>query len=180
MFLAGSTNLTEAGQKILKGLIPIIRKLPNHLSINGHTDALPSSGKNPKYSNWELSADRALATRRYLENNAVTKQRVKKIVGHAAEELVLPDDPTSAINRRIEIILLRGSHVSLLPQAKSAPRSLLTTPNSADTLKLRQKTINDTPIEKKLENESIEPTDLNTELNDPATKYTNPFATDLP
>ncbi len=141
MFKPGSAELSDAGKKILKGMTPIIRKLPNHLSINGHTDALPYAGINKKYSNWELSTDRALSTRRFLERNKMTKARVKKIVGHSSSNPVLRDDPISALNRRIEIILLRGSHLSLLPQAQAAPRSLLTVPNARDTLKKRQKKI---------------------------------------
>ena len=140
MFETGSAKLSKKGREILRAMIPVIRRLPNHLSITGHTDAMPYEGKRD-YTNWELSTDRALSTRRYLERNKMTKQRVKKIVGRAAEELALPDDPYSPINRRIELILLRGSHLSLLPQNQTAPRSLLSVPNVEDTLKKREKSI---------------------------------------
>jgi len=175
MFQPASTELSNAGKKILSGLTPIIRKLPNHLSITGHTDAIAFQGTDPNYTNWELSTDRALSARRYLERNEMTKERVKKIVGHASEDLVLVDDPTSPINRRIEIILLRGSHMSLLPAAQAAPRSLLTVPNAKDTLKDRQKLI-DAKSEKPVDGATIaEPIDLNTKRKAPATNYTNPF-----
>ncbi|MDG1285932.1 MAG: flagellar motor protein MotB [Rickettsiales bacterium] len=141
MFKPGSTELSDAGKKLLTSMTPIIRKLPNHISLSGHTDALAYSGKNKKYSNWELSTDRALSARRFLESNALTAERVKKIVGYSSSNLVLPDNPTSSVNRRIEIILLRGSHLSLLPQAQTAPRSLLTVPNASNTLKKRQQRI---------------------------------------
>ncbi len=174
MFKPGSVELSDAGKKILKGLTPIIRKLPNHLSISGHTDAVPLNGKNKNYTNWELSTDRALSARRYLGENEITKERVKKIVGFASEDLIMPDDPTAAINRRIEIILLRGSHMSLLPQAQAAPRSLLTVPNANDTLKLRQKKIDEAP-KAKTGSTLAEPIDLNTNRKKPSPVYTNPF-----
>lgn len=141
IFKSGSTSLSKEGKKILQALTPLIRKLPNHLSISGHTDAIPYSGKNKKYSNWELSTDRALSARRFLEQNEMTKERVKKIVGYSSSQLALPDDPTSQVNRRIELILLRGSHMSLLPQAQAAPRSLLTVPNAKNTLEKRSEKI---------------------------------------
>lgn len=173
MFLPGSDELSRAGQEILRALIPVIRRLPNHLSLSGHTDAIPFSGRDPNYSNWDLSADRALSARRFLQNNAVTEQRVKKIVGYASEELSLPDDPTSPINRRIEVILLRGSHASLLPQSKAAPRSLLTVPNANDTLKLRQQKIDEIPGISGAD--LAEPIDLNTQREDVVPTYNNPF-----
>ncbi len=141
MFEGGSASLSPEGQKVLAALTPIIRKLPNHLSVNGHTDAIAYSGALKNYTNWELSTERALAARRFLEKNELTTERVKRVVGYASEELIMPDNPASAINRRIEIILLRGSHVSLLPQPDSTTRSLLSTPNARDTLKLREQNI---------------------------------------
>ncbi len=141
MFQPGSAEMSEAGKKILKAMVPLIRKLPNHLSLGGHTDASAYTGSRQKYTNWELSSDRAQSARRFLQSNDLTKERVKKIVGYGSEQLLVTDDPTSAENRRIEIILLRGSHMSLLPQAQSAPRNLLSVPNSRDTLKRRQRTI---------------------------------------
>jgi chemotaxis protein MotB len=139
MFRAGSDDLSDAGRRLLKAMVPTLRKVPNHLSLNGHTDALAYEGAQKDYSNWELSADRALAARRYFLTQEMGKERVKKIVAHGSQELSLPDDPTSAINRRIEIILLRGSHMSLLPQSQVAPRSLLSVPNADESFRRRQK-----------------------------------------
>lgn len=140
MFDKGSYKLTANGSKILKAMVPVIRKLPNHLSLTGHTDGSQFVGENGT-GNWELSSNRALSTRRFLEANEMTKERVKKIVGRASEDPVLVDDPLSPVNRRIEMILLRGSHLGLLPENQTAPRSLLSTPNGNAALLKRQRNI---------------------------------------
>ena len=145
MYEPGGAKLSKSGMKVLEAMIPMIRKLPNHISVGGHTDAQPYAAadkkKRAKYSNWELSTDRAQAARRFMEGNELTKERVKKVVGYASEQLLDPDQPTAPKNRRIEIILLRGAHMSLLPQSEAAPRSLLSVPKANDTLQLREKSI---------------------------------------
>lgn len=85
----------------------MINKLTNEISISGHTDATPFNDASG-YSNWELSADRALATRRVLQDFGVSEQRVAKVTGQAANDPLLKDDPGAPQNRRISIVLLRS------------------------------------------------------------------------
>lgn len=138
MFQPGSIVVSQFGEKILTAMAPIIKKMPNHISITGHTDSSPFSAKR-NYTNWELSSDRANSARRFLLNQDLSENRVAKIVGRASQELVLPEDTTSPRNRRIEIVLLRGSHVVLEDQYRAAPRSFLSAPKASDTIKRYQK-----------------------------------------
>lgn len=153
MFLPGSTQLSEAGQKLLASIAPIVSKLPNLLSIVGHTDSTPLGRAD--YSNWELSADRANSARRFLISIGVSEKQMGKVVGRADQELLLPEVPDSPRNRRLEIILLKGSHMKLQPHQMIAPRGALSTaPRASEAIQLmQQKKIEQTapvvPAEKK-------------------------------
>ncbi len=127
MFQPGTAVLNEYGQRILRSLNKVIEQMPNYISITGHTDAVPFA-RADGYSNWELSSDRALAARRYLLSQGMNKERTSKVVGRAEQELLTPEDPTSPRNRRITIILLRGSHLAMPMDLQPAPRSLLSVP----------------------------------------------------
>ena len=107
LFPSGSAAMFGYTREIMGLVARVINKLPNELSISGHTDATPFVDPSG-YSNWELSADRALATRRTLEDFGVTEKRVAKVTGQAANEPLLEDDPGAPQNRRISIVLLRG------------------------------------------------------------------------
>lgn len=82
--------------------------MPQDVKISGHTDAVKFA-TDTGYTNWELSADRANASRRALEEFGVPATRIAEVVGKAANEPLLRDDPNNARNRRLEIILLRGT-----------------------------------------------------------------------
>jgi chemotaxis protein MotB len=106
MFPIGSAQLDDAAQKLLLLVSQVVQKLPNKVSITGHTDATPYSwGRS--YSNWELSADRANASRRTLIGDGVPADRIEKVVGLADRDPLVKDDPRSPRNRRISIVLLR-------------------------------------------------------------------------
>ena len=79
-------------------------KLPNTFSIEGHTDAKPFSSTG-KYSNWELSADRANAARRIMQENGLGPKQVTQVRGYADQRLRKPDDPEDPSNRRISVIV---------------------------------------------------------------------------
>lgn len=89
----------------------ILLRLPNRIIISGHTDANYFEGENG-YTNWELTADRANATRRIFEKAGVPDDRIYQVSGKAATEPLLPEDPYQAGNRRITIILLREAPVT--------------------------------------------------------------------
>lgn len=107
LFPSGSAAMYGYTKEIIGLVARVISRLPNELSISGHTDATPFVDPSG-YSNWELSADRALATRRALEGFGIVDKRVAKVTGQAANEPLLIDDPGAPQNRRISIVLLRG------------------------------------------------------------------------
>ncbi len=109
MFPRGSSDMYLHTRKVLELVAKVIKKMPQKLSIAGHTDATKFHGDQAGYTNWELSADRANASRRALIELGVQPERLAKVVGSAAQEPLMVDDPTNARNRRIAIVLLRGT-----------------------------------------------------------------------
>ncbi len=105
MFATGSAVPNERARALLTKIAPVLMKLPEQLSITGHTDASPYRGGDR--SNWELSADRANATRRLLAEAGIPEARVQGVSGQADRDLLLPADPLAAANRRIAIVVLR-------------------------------------------------------------------------
>lgn len=79
-------------------------KVPNKVSLEGHTDSKPYSMKGT-YSNWELSTDRANAARRLMQQNGLRSDQVSQVRGFADQELRNPKDPFDPSNRRISIIV---------------------------------------------------------------------------
>lgn len=128
MFAPGGAVLTDMGRKVLDSMANIISKMPNNITIIGHTDAA-SATVNPNYTNWELSVERANAARRFLSTTQLEQDRVAKIIGMADKELLVPQEPTSPRNRRITIIVMRGSYYRD-PKAMPTTRTLLSVPKS--------------------------------------------------
>ncbi len=116
MFEPGTARLTVHGQTILARISGLLKKLPNYMSLTGHTDASPAETGRADYTNWELSSDRAQSARRFLTKSGLEAERAKKVVGMADRELFTPQEPRGAKNRRVSIIMLRGSHI-LIPDA---------------------------------------------------------------
>jgi chemotaxis protein MotB len=92
------------GKELLVALAHELGKLPNEISIEGHTDSKPYAGKG-NYSNWELSADRANAARRLMQANGVGADQVSQVRGYADQRLRKPEAPEDASNRRISVIV---------------------------------------------------------------------------
>ncbi len=107
MFPSGSSKMYLHAQKILEAVSKVILSVPQNISVSGHTDATAFNRQN--YGNWELSADRANAARRQLERFGVPDSRVNRIVGKGPKAPLLADDPSHPSNRRLSIILLRGT-----------------------------------------------------------------------
>ncbi len=106
MFSAGSSQM-EPQAKALMGLVAkAIADLPNKLSVSGHTDSSPFTHGGGR-DNWDLSTERANASRRALEAAGIADSRITDVVGRADRDLLFPNDPTSPRNRRISIVLLR-------------------------------------------------------------------------
>jgi chemotaxis protein MotB len=107
MFASGTATLTEGGKKILDSMVSIVIKTPNALSIIGHTDS-GTSTLNPKYSSWELSADRANAARRALVSTQMEPERVVRVIGAADKDLLVKNEPANPRNRRVTLLVMRG------------------------------------------------------------------------
>jgi chemotaxis protein MotB len=107
MFALGSPELTNTAKGIIKIITKTIVSLNNDVSIEGHTDALNYSSN--RYTNWELSTERASAARKELENQGLDSSRLIRVAGYASKEPLFPDNPSDPRNRRISIILLYKS-----------------------------------------------------------------------
>ena len=102
-FDSGSAKLKGDGSDMLVTLAQELGKLPNKLSIEGHTDSQPYTSA--AYSNWELSTDRANAGRRVMQANGVRPDQVTQVRGFADQRLRKADAPLDPSNRRISIIV---------------------------------------------------------------------------
>ena len=103
-FDSGKQGLNDDGRELLVALAQELGKLPNHISIEGHTDAKPyASGSD--YSNWELSADRANTARRLMQASGVRPDQISQVRGYADQKLRVPHDPLEPSNRRISLIV---------------------------------------------------------------------------
>lgn len=109
MFPRGTADMFDHTRKMLGLIAQVIQKMPQKIAIAGHTDATKFVSGGRGYTNWELSADRANASRRELMNLGVPEERISRVVGKAAEDPLLTDDPQNPRNRRISIVLLRGT-----------------------------------------------------------------------
>lgn len=101
---SGSARLSGSGQELLALLAKELKVLPNRLLIEGHTDATPYSN-DLAYSNWELSADRANAARRLLQQDGVRGDQVSQVRGYADQLLRVKSNPFDPGNRRISILV---------------------------------------------------------------------------
>lgn len=117
MFDSGSAHLKGYTREILHELAKVIQKAPNKISLTGHTDAVPflDESREEPYTNWELSADRANASRRELIAGGLSEGKVAKVVGLASIVPFDKQNPRSPSNRRIAIIVLnKATEAALL------------------------------------------------------------------
>ncbi|MBZ5575392.1 MAG: OmpA family protein [Acidobacteriia bacterium] len=106
-FVTGNPTPTPSGEHLLEVLAEELGKMPNMLVIEGHTDARPFRNSTPssRYSNWELSADRANAARRILHTYGVRPEQVVETRGFAAQHLLDPKVPDNPRNRRVSVVV---------------------------------------------------------------------------
>lgn len=120
MFPSGGSDMYLHTKKVLELVAKVIVAMPQKIKVAGHTDAtkfVTASG----YSNWELSADRANASRRALIDLHVPESRFSMVVGMADTEPLLVDDPENPRNRRLSLVLLRGTGNQTLKVEQPAP-----------------------------------------------------------
>jgi chemotaxis protein MotB len=103
-FQSGSPQLNKDGKELLVLLAVELGKLPNKLSIEGHTDSIPYAGAR-EYGNWELSADRANSARRLMQQSGLGADQVSQVRGYADQRLRNPKDALDPSNRRISLIV---------------------------------------------------------------------------
>jgi chemotaxis protein MotB len=106
MFDSGSAVVKPYMRELLRAIGSVLLEVPNRLTMEGHTDAMPFSGGDRGYSNWELSADRANASRRELVAGGLTEDRVLRVMGLASSQPFSRNDPAEPQNRRISIIVM--------------------------------------------------------------------------
>lgn len=100
---------------MFKEIARVINRLPNRIAVTGHADAA-SFQRGDGYGNWELSVDRAILSRRMLQQTGVPDSRFLEVSGTAGTEPLFPDDPYISGNRRISITLMR-EEPALAPKA---------------------------------------------------------------
>ncbi|MDO9051101.1 MAG: flagellar motor protein MotB [Methylotenera sp.] len=106
MFESSKAEMQPYAKQILKEIGQMLNGVTNKVSLSGHTDAASYSSGGKAYSNWELSADRANASRRELVAGGMDETKLLRVVGLASASLFDKDDPLNPINRRISIIVM--------------------------------------------------------------------------
>ena len=125
MFASGSAVVQPYMRELLHEIGQLLTDVPNRLTLEGHTDSLPFAGGERGYSNWELSADRANASRRELVTGGLADDRVLRVQGLASSQPFDSADPRAASNRRISIIVMNR---------EAEDRMFRTAPEVADAL----------------------------------------------
>ena len=127
MFASGSAAVLHSMRELLRAIGGVLAEVPNRLTLEGHTDAFPfgNGAVAEGYGNWELSADRANASRRELVAGGLPEEQVLRVQGLAASNPFDRQDPTAPANRRISIVVMtreaedrvfRGSAAEPAPQ----------------------------------------------------------------
>jgi chemotaxis protein MotB len=106
MFDSGSAVVKPYMRELLREIGHVLSDVPNRITLEGHTDAQPFSGGERGYSNWELSSDRANASRREIVAGGLPEDRMLLVQGLASSNLFVSNEPTHPMNRRISIIVM--------------------------------------------------------------------------
>ncbi len=140
MFASGSAGVQPYMRRLLQAVGGILATVPNRLTLEGHTDAQPFAAGDQTYSNWELSADRANASRRELLAGGLPEDQVLRVQGLAASLPFDRRDPLAPANRRISIVVMtreaeervfRGSQMPLSGPAAAAPAAAGSSPDGS-------------------------------------------------
>lgn len=119
VFTSGSDVLTPNGRRLTVLLAKVLRQMPQEIAIEGHTDAVPFTTRNG-YSNWELSADRALAFRRRMISLGIDEAHIVRVAGQASMKPYVLDNPEAPQNRRISMTLLSSFRDEAIREARKA------------------------------------------------------------
>lgn len=138
LFPLGSDEMHDRTRKLLEKVAEIIKKLPNKIKISGHTDARPFAAGSQR-TNWDLSTERANASRRTLNEFGVDDSRIAQVVGMADRDPIEPNDPMAPANRRISIVLLSQSKADN-PDQQPIDETRIATETSLPKVKLEKET----------------------------------------
>jgi chemotaxis protein MotB len=120
MFDVGSALVKVYMRDILREIGSALNGVENKISLDGHTDASPYGSGERGYSNWELSSDRANASRRELVAAGMPDDKLARVTGMASSNLLEPQNPLSPVNRRISILVMtREAEERLLGGART-------------------------------------------------------------
>jgi chemotaxis protein MotB len=120
MFASGSTELSPVAKEILAVIIDNIKELENiKLAVEGHTDSAIFSAVGGRYTNWELSSDRASSARREIERNGFSPGRIMRITGYASTDPLIKEDTKDPRNRRISLLIYQDK-TAIKPKDKAA------------------------------------------------------------
>ncbi len=134
-FEVGSANIHPQAQKIFGIISKELGRLPNHLTIEGHTDSRPYGKQN--YTNWELSSDRANAARRLMDTLGLNPSQIADVRGYADRRPYYSQDTTDFRNRRVSIIVKpldkdKGKPIIVkLPVSNGAVKKVTESPQAA-------------------------------------------------
>lgn len=106
MFASSKAELQPYAKQILHEIGSMLNDVPNKISLSGHTDAVPYPTGDKGYSNWELSSDRANASRRELVAGGMDESKLLRVVGLSSASLFDKENPLNPVNRRISIIIM--------------------------------------------------------------------------
>ena len=125
MFASGSAVVQPYMRDLLRALGALLSEVPNRLTLEGHTDALPFGRGERGYSNWELSADRANASRRDMLAGGLPEEQVLRVQGLAASNPFDRKDPTAPANRRISVVVMTREAEDRVFRATPSPLEAL-------------------------------------------------------
>lgn len=132
MFKIGSREPEPYMRAILQALAPALNELPNRITLSGHTDSLPYAGGDAAYGNWELSADRANASRRALISGGLSAGKFLRIIGMADSVSIDSSGQDNPLNRRITILVHSKTSADDILKDDSLLNRLTSTPQTAN------------------------------------------------
>ena len=135
MFKTGSAEVEPYMRDILRAIAPVLNEIPNKVSLSGHTDDYPYASGERGYSNWELSADRANASRRELVAGGLDDGKVLRVIGMSNSMRLSEHGGNDAINRRISLLVLNNQAEQAIlhenAESQNEPLSVFQSPNTA-------------------------------------------------
>jgi chemotaxis protein MotB len=134
MFALGGAQLESYAQAIFQDIAPTLNQLPNKITITGHTDALNYQNGGKGYSNYNLSSDRANAVRQTLVQSGLDEAKVLRVVGMGSAAPYDPQQPSSALNRRVAIVVLTNEAAARILADQGAEQTASTAQQAQATL----------------------------------------------